>query len=91
MLVLDKFLWKKNLLTEVGTILENTDGCDKQYQCEKSLHFLSMFCANKNICVDRPIVAPCHGKYLVYGINACDKQYLKRYIKRINQSHESYK
>ena len=42
----------------------------------------------KNVCIDRAIGEPIHGKYLVDIINACDKQHLKRYIKQNNQPHE---
>ena len=50
--------------------------------------FSLFFCASKNVFIDRDIGAPVHGKYVVDGINACDKQHLKRYMKLINQSHE---
>ena len=38
--------------------------------------------------IDRSIRAPSHGKYLVDGINACDKQHLKQYIERNNYPYE---
>ena len=46
------------------------------------------FCAKTNVCVDHTIGAPGHGKYLVDGLNACDKKHLKWYMKHINQPHE---
>ena len=47
----------------------------------------SVFCANKNVCIDQVIGAPGHGKDLVDGLNARGKQHLKQYTKRINQPH----
>ena len=44
----------------------------------------------KNVCIDRAIVAPGYGKDLVNGLNACDKQHLKRYMKLIHHTHEGY-
>ena len=71
-----------------GTILDNTYGCTKEHRLATSLHLISVFYANKNVCIDRAIGEPIHGKYLVDIINACDKQHLKRYIKQNNQPHE---
>ena len=71
MLVLAQFLMEnKYVLTEGDTIFNNTDGCSKQYQCSTALHFLSVFCSNKKVCIDRAIGAPGHGKDLVDGLNA---------------------
>ena len=47
-----------------------------------------IFFAKTNVCIDQSIGAPVHGKYLVDGLNACEKQHLKWYMKRINQPHE---
>ena len=79
---------KQNSLIEGGTIFNNTDGCAKQYRCAAALHFISIFCDNKDFCIDRAIGAHVHDKDLVYGLNACDKQHMKLYIKFINQPHE---
>ena len=71
MLVLAQCLMEKtNVLIEGGTIFDNTDGCAKQYRCATALHFLSVFCSNKKVCIDRAIGAPGHGKDLVDGLNA---------------------
>ena len=78
MLVLAQCLKKKNLLTEGGTIFEDTDGCAKQYRCTTAIHLLSVFYARKNGCIDKAIGAPGHDKGLLDGINACYKQYLKQ-------------
>ena len=48
----------------------------------------SLFLWQQCFCIDWDIGAPGHDTYLVDGLNACDKQYLKRYMKRINQPHE---
>ena len=74
-----------------GTILDNTYGCTKEHQLATSLHLISVFYAKNNFCIDRAIGAPDDGKYLVDGLNACDKQHLKRYMRFINQPHEGYK
>ena len=92
MLVLDQFLiGKQNVLIEGGTIFNHIDGCAKQYLCATALYLISIFCAKKCFCVDREIGAPINGKYLVGGLNACYKQYMKRYMKHINQTHEGDK
>ena len=53
--------------------------------------FALCFFFNKNIFIDRAIGAPGHGKYLVGGLNACEKQHLKLCMKRINKTHEGDK
>ena len=52
---------------------------------------ISIFNASKKKCIDRAIGAPGHGKDLVDGLNVCDKQHLKRYMKHINNQHEGDK
>ena len=53
-------------------------------------YICSLFLCQKHVCINRAIWAPVHGKDLLDGLNACDKQHLKRYMKRINQPHEGY-
>ena len=92
MLDLDQYLMvKQHVLIEGRTTFDNTDGCSKQYRCVAALHLLSVFCDNKNVCIDRVVVAPGNVKDLVDVFNACDKQHMKRYMKRINNPHEGDK
>ena len=78
MLVLVEHLMNiEQVLTDGGCIFDNTDGCAKQYRCATALYLLSVLCASKNVSIDRAIGAPGHGKDLVDGINAVNKQYLK--------------
>ena len=53
--------------------------------------FSLCFFVNKNVCIDWSIGAPGRGKYLGGGLNAFDKQHLKRYMKCINQKNEGDK
>jgi hypothetical protein len=59
-------------------MFDNTDGCAKQYCCAPAIHLLSMLAREFNITINRSVGAPGHGKDLVDGLNACNKQYLKK-------------
>ena len=48
----------------------------------------SLFLVPTKTIIDQEIGSPGHGKYLVNGLNACYKQHLKRYMKRIIRLHE---
>ena len=52
--------------------------------------FALCFLFQKNVCIDWSIGPPGHGKYLVGGLNACDKKHLKQYMKYINHKNEGY-
>jgi hypothetical protein len=76
-------LKKKGRFLEGRTMFDNTDGCAKQYRCATAIHLLSMLATEFNITINRAVGAPGHGKDLVDGLNACDKQYLKQMMMRI--------
>ena len=46
------FDWGRDVLIEVGTIFDNTYGCAKQYRYKTALYFISVFCANKDVCIE---------------------------------------
>lgn len=57
-------------------MFENTDGCTKQYRCGTACFLLSLLAFTHQIVIDRAIGAPGHGKDIVDGLNATDKQFL---------------
>jgi hypothetical protein len=83
MRVLIEYLKKERTLLDGHTMFDNTDGCAKQYRCATAIHLLSMLATEFNITINRSVGAPGHGKDLVDGLNACDKQYLKKMMMRI--------
>ena len=76
MKMIDNMRQKNQDISEC-TIWESTDGCSKQYRCGAALYFLSYVSDKYNIIVDRMIGVPGYGKDIIYGINSCDKRYLK--------------
>jgi hypothetical protein len=81
--VLIEHLKKERPLLDGHTMFNNTDGCAKQYCCATVIHLLSMLATEFNITINQLVGAPGHGKDLVDGLNACDKQYLKKMMMRI--------
>jgi hypothetical protein len=75
--VLIEHLWKEKHMAEGSTMWDNTDGCGKQYRCGNALYFLSVLAVEHGIIIDRAIGAPGHGKDIVDGINAIDKEFLR--------------
>ena len=75
--VLIEHLLKENHMAEGSTMWDNTDGCGKQYRCGTALYFLSVLAVKHGIIIDRAIGAPGHGKDIVDGINAIDKEFLR--------------
>jgi hypothetical protein len=71
-------LKKNRTFLDGHTMFENADGCVKQYCCTASIHLISMLATELNITKNQSVGAPGHGKDLVDGLNACDKQYLKK-------------
>ena len=53
-----------------------TDGCAKQYRCSISYYLMSYLSTSYQIVLDRDVDTPGHGKYVVDGFNAVQKQYL---------------
>jgi hypothetical protein len=83
MRVLIEHLRKNGRFLKGHTMFDNTDGCAKQYRCATAIHLLSMLAVEFNMAINRSVGAPGHGKDLVDGLNACDKQYLKKMMMRI--------
>ena len=59
-----------------GTMWDQTDGCAKQYMCSIAYYLMSCLSKSYQIVLDRDINTPGHGKYVVDGFNAVQKQYL---------------
>ena len=59
----------------------------QQISMRKCPPFAICFCARTNVFIGWVIGAPSHSKYLVYRLNACEKN-LQQYTKHINQPHE---
>jgi hypothetical protein len=67
----------KNAIHKQTTMWNDMYGCRKQYRCTKAYWLLSHLGASKyDMTFDRAIGAPSHGKDVIDGINATDKQYL---------------
>eukprot|EP00957_Ditylum_brightwellii_P112676 8589324-Ditylum_brightwellii.AAC.1 len=69
-----KYLIRKKLIQQnQSTILEETDGCAKQYRCASAINVLIMLSMKYNIVIDRAVGAPGRGKDVADGLNAVDK------------------
>mgnify|MGYP000211327405 FL=1 len=86
--VLIKHLIKNGNLVQGNCLYGNTDGSGTQYRCSNALYFLSLLAFNYSIIIDRAVGAPGHGKDLVDGLNAVDKQYLKIIMRSIKTAQE---
>jgi hypothetical protein len=69
-------LFESGRMKRGGTMFESTDGCTKQYRCGTACFLLSLLAVTRQIIIDRAIGAPGHGKDIVDGLNATDKQFL---------------
>ena len=65
------------------TLWEFTDGCKKQDRCNVFIYLLSYLASAYGITIDRQINTPSHGKGVVDGINAIDKNYLLKMMNLI--------
>ena len=72
-----------------STIMEDTDGCAKQYRSASSLYLMSAISMKYDVVIDCAIGAPGHGKDVVDGLNAVDKRYLKTAMFRIINPEEN--
>ena len=59
-----------------GTILDDTDGCAKQYRSGTALYLNSLLATTHGVIIDRAVGAPGHGKDEVDGLNAVDKRFI---------------
>eukprot|EP00957_Ditylum_brightwellii_P088640 6751581-Ditylum_brightwellii.AAC.1 len=62
---------------EQSIVMEDTDGCSTQYRSASSLYLFSTVCMNYGIMIDHTVGAPGHGIYVVDGLNAVDKRFLR--------------
>jgi hypothetical protein len=69
-------LFQKGVMKRGSWMLDNTDGCAKQYRCGTALYLLALLAVTNGIVVDRAIGAPGHGKCEVDGGNAVDKRFI---------------
>jgi hypothetical protein len=74
--VLLDYLFRNYLIQQGWLILDDTDGCAKQYRSATALYLLSLIAVTYRIAYDRAIGAPGHGKDEVDGLNAVDKRYI---------------
>ena len=59
-----------------GTMWDQTDGCAKKYRCSITYYLMSFISKSYQIALDRAVDTTGHGKYVVDGFNAVQKQYL---------------
>ena len=55
---------------------DQTDGCAKQYRCSIAYYLMSYLSTSYKIVLDRAVDTTGHGKDVVDGLNAVQKQYL---------------
>ena len=55
---------------------DQTDGCAKKYRCSIAYYLMSYLSTSYQIVLDRAVDTPGHGKDVVDGLNAVQKQYL---------------
>ena len=58
------------------TVWDQTYGCAKQYRCSIAYYLMSYLSKSYQIVLDRAVDTPGHGKDLVDGFKAAQKQYL---------------
>jgi hypothetical protein len=76
--LLVNLLFQKGVMKRGSWMLDNTDGCAKQYRCGTALYLLALLAVTYDIVIDRAIGAPGHGKCEVDGGNAVDKQFIEK-------------
>jgi hypothetical protein len=74
--VLIWYLIYQGVLQHGGLMLDDTDGCAKQYGYATALFLLTLLSCVHNVAIDRAVGAPGHGKDIVDGLNTADKRYL---------------
>ena len=81
--LLDDLFKRGKLFKRKSILWEFTDGCKKQYRCNVVVYLLSYLASAYAITINRQIDAPGHGKGVVDGINAIDKNYLSKMMNLI--------
>ena len=66
---------------------DQTYGCAKQYMCSIVYHLMSFLSKSYQKILDRAVDTSGHGKYVVDGFNAVQKQYLSTCL-RMRSTHE---
>jgi hypothetical protein len=74
--VLIRYIICKGVLKHGGLMLDDTNGCAKQYQCTTALFLLSLLLCVHKVAMDSAVGASYHGKDIVDGLNAANKRYL---------------
>ena len=67
---------------------DQTDGCAKHYRCSIAYYLMSYLSTSYQNFLDRAVDTPGHGKYVVDGFNAVQKQYLASCL-RISSTPEN--
>ena len=68
-------VFEKEKMIRCGTMWDQTDGCAKQYRCSIAYYLMSYLSKPYQIVLDGAVDTPGHGKYVVDGFNAVQKQY----------------
>jgi hypothetical protein len=84
MIILINHLFEDGVLGKNGMMLDVTDGWAKQYRCATAIHLLSMLSVKYGITIDRQVGAPGHGKDIINGINAVNKNYISKSFCKTN-------
>ena len=74
---------RKVWITNKSTISYNIDGRAEQYKFATVLYLLSILSHAYNILIDCSVVAPEHGEYFVYGLNAAEIIFLTMSMKNV--------
>jgi hypothetical protein len=67
--------WKND---GTGMIVDDTDGCAKQYRSGTALYLISLLATAHGVIIYRAVGAPGHGKDEVDGLNAVDKRFIAK-------------
>ena len=68
--ILNKLFYSGILVCVMSTLLEDTNGCAKQYRCDLAIYLMTVLSYSYGIITDRAINAQGHGNNVVNGLNA---------------------
>ena len=68
-------IFDKKPMIRGGTMWDQTNGCAKQYICSIDYYLIYFLSKSYQIFLDRALDTPVHGKDVVNGLNAVQKQY----------------
>ena len=63
---------------------DQTDRCTKQYRCSIAYYLMSYLSKSYHIFLDIDVDTPGHGKYVLDGFNAVQKQYLATFLRMLS-------